>query len=126
MSLRAETLFSERHWTSNVDESEESGCLHGFSIKVIFESACADRAEALLRCIGAPANTGDCTVELFCKVYEVPCSACMARVTDLRNASGDQVVTRGREATTARLKAQTKQGCCSRAFAIDVVNVGGC
>ena len=54
----------------------------------------------------APANTGDCTVELFCRVYEVPCSACMARVTDLRNASGDQEMRNGQEFTTATFEVE--------------------
>ena len=35
MSLRAGALLSERHWTSEVEESEETGCLHGFSIKSV-------------------------------------------------------------------------------------------
>ena len=61
--------------------------------QVSFDIACAARAAMILQRTDAPANTDVCTVELFCRVYDVPCSACMALVTDLRNASDDQEMT---------------------------------
>lgn len=71
----------------------------------------------LQRSCGAPANTGDCTVELFCRVYEVPCSACMARVTDLRHASGGQEMTNGQEIIRLQgLKAKTRYGAAAESL----------